>query len=135
MQAPAAEHHVAQESAQTAPPSPPATPTNATPMPAPAPAVAASSPEAAGSAARVIAQPLPVLPDELREDAFQAVAVARFDIHPDGTIDVQLVKSTPNPRLNQLLLEALHRWRFFPAMQGGRPVESSQDLRVHFNVE
>ncbi|SAL53063.1 Gram-negative bacterial tonB protein [Caballeronia udeis] len=88
----------------------------------------------AGSAARVISQPMPPLPDDLREDAYQAVAVARFDIHPDGTIEVELSKPTQNPRLNALLLETLRKWRFFPAMQGGHPVESHQDVRVHFNV-
>jgi periplasmic protein TonB len=84
--------------------------------------------------ARLLSQPLPVLPDDLREDAYRAVAVARFDVHADGSTDVELVKPTPNPRLNQILLEALHKWRFFPAMENGRPVESRQDVRVHFNV-
>jgi len=88
----------------------------------------------AGSDARAISQPMPSLPDDLREDAYQAVAVARFDIHADGTIEVELSKPTQNPRLNALLLETLSKWRFFPAMQGGHPVESHQDVRVHFNV-
>ena len=96
------------------------------------PGTAAAAPE--GSAARVISQPMPSLPDDLREDAYQAIAVARFDIHADGTIEVELSKPTQNPRLNALLLEALRKWRFFPAMQGGHPVESHQDVRVHFNV-
>jgi len=63
-----------------------------------------------------------------------AVAVARIDIHADGTIEVELSKPTQNPRLNALLLETLHKWRFFPAMQDGHPVESHQDVRAHFNV-
>lgn len=75
-----------------------------------------------------------MLPDDLREFAYQAVALARFTIHPDGTVDVVLVRPTQNPRLNQLLLETLRNWRFFPAMKDGRPVESEQDIRVHFNV-
>lgn len=86
------------------------------------------------STARSIAQPLPALPDDLREQAYQTVATARFVIHVDGSVDVELIKPTPDPRLNQLLLEALRKWRFFPALQGGRPVESRQDVRVHFNV-
>jgi protein TonB len=96
------------------------------------PSNAAAAPE--GSAARAISQPMPALPDDLREDAYQAVAVARFDIHADGTIEVELSKPTQNPRLNALLIETLRKWRFFPAMQGGHPVESHQDVRVHFNV-
>jgi len=128
--------------------------------PAPSPAVAPSTPtpphpgQAEGStkaaadnlsnvnsgtpgdgAAHAILQPLPVLPDDLREDAYQTVAMARFAIHVDGSVDVDLVRPTQNPRLNQLLLEALRKWRFFPAMKDGRPVASSQDIRVHFNVD
>lgn len=86
------------------------------------------------TAARSIAQPLPELPDDLREQAYQTVATARFVIHSDGSADVELIRPTPNPRLNQLLLRALREWRFSPALRGGRPVESQQDVRVHFNV-
>lgn len=84
--------------------------------------------------AHPILHPLPVLPDDLREFAYQAVALARFTIHRDGSVDVALVRPTQNPRLNQLLLETLRNWRFFPAMKDGHPVESEQDIRVHFNV-
>lgn len=93
------------------------------------------SADAGDGPAHAIVQPLPVLPDDLREEAYRAIALARFSIHPDGSVDVMLVKPTQNPRLNQLLLEALRNWRFFPAMKGGRPIESEQDIRVHFNVE
>jgi protein TonB len=85
--------------------------------------------------ARAILQPLPMLPDDLREYALQAVAMARFSIHTDGSVEVELIKPTHEPRLNQLLLDALKKWRFFPAMKNGQPVESSQDIRVHFNVD
>jgi periplasmic protein TonB len=88
----------------------------------------------ASSTARVINQPMPSLPDDLREDAFQAVAIARFDVHADGSVEVELSKPTSNPRLNALLLDALRKWRFFPAMQDGHAVESHQDVRVHFNI-
>ncbi|WP_234486522.1 energy transducer TonB [Paraburkholderia aspalathi] len=84
--------------------------------------------------AHAIAQPLPELPDDLRDQAYQTVATARFAIHVDGSVDVELIKPTSNPRLNQILLETLRKWRFFPAMQAGHPVESRQDIRVHFNV-
>lgn len=99
---------------------------------------ASSGPPSASSGdttARPAVQPLPVLPDDLREYAYQSVALARFTIHSDGSVDVALVKPTQNPRLNQLLLETLRNWHFFPAMKEGHPVESEQDIRVHFNVE
>ncbi|WP_245621276.1 energy transducer TonB [Paraburkholderia ferrariae] len=94
-----------------------------------------ATPAAPGSTqARVLAQPTPVLPDDLREQGYQVTAVAHFKVHPDGSFDVELVKPTQNPRLNQILLETLHHWRFFPAMENGHPVESEQDVRVHFTV-
>ncbi|RAS34565.1 outer membrane transport energization protein TonB [Paraburkholderia bryophila] len=101
----------------------------------PAPADEKQNASTGDTAAHPIAQPLPDLPDDLREQAYQTVATARFTIHSDGSIDVDLIRPTPNPRLNQILLEVLHKWRFSPAMQTGHPVESRQDIRVHFNVD
>ena len=48
-------------------------------------------------------QPLPVIPDDLRQDAMSEVATARFHIAVDGSVTVELVKPTQNPRLNRLL--------------------------------
>jgi periplasmic protein TonB len=98
------------------------------------PASASFSAPSGSTQARVISQPVPVLPDDLREQGYQVTAVAHFKVHADGTFEVELVKPTQNPRLNQILLETLHRWRFFPAMENGHPVESDQDVRVHFSV-
>jgi protein TonB len=98
----------------------------------------ATDPAANGSghtAARAIAQPLPEIPDDLREAAYHAIALARFTIHPDGSVDVELLQPTQQPRLNQLLLASLHNWRFFPAIDNGKPVESHQDVRVHLVVQ
>jgi protein TonB len=85
--------------------------------------------------ARVVTQPLPEIPDDLREAAYHAIALARFTIHPDGSVDVELLQPTQQPRLNQLLLASLHNWRFFPATENGKPVESHQDVRVHLVVQ
>ncbi|WP_258194894.1 energy transducer TonB [Paraburkholderia sp. BL18I3N2] len=108
---------------------------------APVPAIGAPGTQeiSAGSStgnspARAIAQPLPPVPDELREQAYQTVATARLVIHTDGSVAVELIKPTQYPRLNQIVLETLRSWRFFPAMQDGHPVETRQDIRVHFNV-
>ena len=86
------------------------------------------------SPARAITQPLPSVPDDLREQAYQTIAIARFVIHTDGSVDVELIKPTQYPRLNQILIETLRSWRFFPAIQDGHPVETEKDIRVHFNV-
>lgn len=95
---------------------------------------ASSGPTPGNSPARAIAQPLPSVPDELREQAYQTVAIAHLVIHTDGSVAVELIKPTRYPRLNQILVETLRNWRFFPAIQDGHPVETQQDVRVHFNV-
>jgi protein TonB len=103
--------------------------------PAPAPAVRPPTPIDSGrAAARALYRPLPVIPEELREQAIEMHALARFDIKVDGTATVQLVQPTPNPALNRIILDTLKTWRFFPAMQGGRPIASTQELRVTLEV-
>jgi protein TonB len=46
-----------------------------------------------------------------------------------------LVTSTESPQLNELLLETLSRWRFFPAMKSGVAVDSQFDLRIPISVQ
>jgi protein TonB len=85
-------------------------------------------------AARAIYKPTPVIPEELRRHPFEAVAVARFRIAPDGTAKVELVQPTGDPSLNRTLLETLATWRFFPALVQGRPMASSLDIRIPVSV-
>jgi protein TonB len=143
-----------QAAAHVAPPVAPSAPAapSAAPSPAPSAPLASAMPSenvanrspaatdlaASGSGhtgARVITQPLPEIPDDLREAAYHAIALARFTIHPDGSVEVELLQPTQQPRLNQLLLASLHSWRFFPATENGKPVESHQDVRVHLVVQ
>lgn len=123
-----------QEEPVTAPTQTAAASTVASASTAIAAATSATSATSGSTQARLLSQAMPVLPDDLREQGYQVTAVAHFKVHADGTFDVELAKPTQNPRLNQILLETLHRWRFFPAMQNGHPVESDQDVRVHFSV-
>jgi periplasmic protein TonB len=85
--------------------------------------------------ARAIVAPTPVIPDDLREDAMSAVALARFTVTADGGVHVTLLKPTPNPRLNQILLDTLAKWQFFPAVRNGEPVDSTIDIRIPVTVQ
>jgi protein TonB len=85
--------------------------------------------------ARAIYAPTPKIPDDLREHALDTVAVAHFQVGYDGQVDVQLVKPTPNPELNQILLDTLKQWRFFPAMRSGVAIASEFDVRIPVSVE
>ncbi len=53
----------------------------------------------------------------------------------NGSAQVELVQTTTDPELDQVLLEALKRWRFFPGMQDGKPVSSTVDIRVPVTVK
>jgi periplasmic protein TonB len=85
--------------------------------------------------ARAIVAPKPVIPDDLREEAMNVVAVARFTVSSDGEAHVTLIKPTRNPRLNEILLNTLAKWQFFPAVRNGEPVDSTIDIRIPITVQ
>ena len=87
------------------------------------------------SGARAIFAPVPEIPDELREEAMTTVAVAHFKVGYDGQMSVDLVKPTSIPSLNQILLDTLRQWRFFPAMRSGVAVASEFDVRIPITVQ
>jgi periplasmic protein TonB len=89
----------------------------------------------ANMGARSIVRPMPQIPDDLREAAFNAVALAQFHIAVDGQAKAELVKPTQNPRLNRLLLDSLKNWRFAPAVRDGRPVESTEEIIIRIVVK
>jgi protein TonB len=78
---------------------------------------------------------MPKIPDDLREGAFKSSALARFHIAVDGSAEVELVKPTPNPRLNRILLDSLKKWQFMPALKGGKPVASTEEILVKIEVK
>jgi len=108
-----------------------------TPPPAVAPAPPAPVRPLTGGqmGARAIYKPMPTIPDDIRRQAFNDVAVARFEVAPDGSAKVELVQPTHNPGLNRLLLDTLKTWRFFPAMANGQPVASALEIRIPITVQ
>jgi protein TonB len=88
----------------------------------------------ASSGARAIVRPMPQIPDDLRGEAFNLSALARFHIAVDGSAVVELAKPTPNPRLNRILLDSLKKWRFLPAIKNGKPMASTEEIVVRIEV-
>jgi periplasmic protein TonB len=84
--------------------------------------------------ARALYQPLPEIPEELRHRAMDLVALARFRVAANGSAEVELVQPTPDAALNRALLDALKKWRFFPAMDAGKPVASTLEIRIPISV-
>jgi periplasmic protein TonB len=85
--------------------------------------------------AHAIYAPTPVIPDDLREEAIQTEAVARFNVSFDGVSEVTLEKATSSPRLNQVLLDTLKQWKFFPAVKNGIAIPSSFEVRIPITVQ
>ena len=87
--------------------------------------------EAGVKSIELVHNPLPKIPDDLREEAFQSEAIARFYVDAAGNVEkVDLIKPCHNPRLNNLLLKALRQWKFSP-----NKIASTQDVKVRFRVE
>jgi protein TonB len=85
--------------------------------------------------ARAIYKPMPEIPESLRHRAVDLLAVARFRVTVDGSAQVELTQPTSDPDLNRALVETLKRWRFFPAMQAGKPILSTIDIRIPISVK
>ena len=85
--------------------------------------------------ARAIYSPKPEIPEEYRQDALDALVVARFHVAADGTAKVELIIATPIPELNQAVLDTLNTWKFFPAVKDGKPIDSVQDVRFRLLVK
>jgi protein TonB len=85
--------------------------------------------------ARAIYAPVPKIPDELREETFVSVAVAHFRVTYDGRVEIALVQPTSSPRLNEILIDTLKQWRFFPAMKQGIAVDSEFNVRIPIAVQ
>ncbi len=87
-----------------------------------------------GMAAQVVQQPMPSIPPDLRLPAGVVVAVARFQVGADGAAIVSLTGPTSEPKLNELLLAALRKWRFTPAFQYGSAVASTVEVKLTISV-
>ena len=85
--------------------------------------------------ARAIYAPIPKIPDELREDTFETVAVAHFKVSYEGVVEVSLATPTSSPRLNEILIDTLKRWRFSPAIKNGIAIDSEFEVRIPITVQ
>lgn len=84
--------------------------------------------------ARALYRPMPDIPEELRHREMSVVAMARFHVAADGSATVDLLQATADPNLNAALISALQKWRFFPAMDNGRPIASTIDIRIPIQI-
>lgn len=104
---------------------------------APTAAAAASRNPAGGATmgARALYKPMPDLPEELRRRQLSVIAVASFHVAADGSATVTLRQATADPLINAVLMDALRKWRFFPALENGHPVASIIEIRIPIVVK
>jgi protein TonB len=90
---------------------------------------------AGGSGPEVIYSPAPTIPDDMRDEVLEAVAVARFQVSSNGNFVVSLTKPTDFSRLNDVILETLRTWRFHPASRNGVAIDSDAQIRLLITVQ
>ena len=50
------------------------------------------------------------------------------------SVAVELIEPTPDAALNRALLDTLRKWRFFPALEGGKPKASTIEIWIPISV-
>lgn len=121
------------------PPQTPAPDPSQTPpvtAPAHAPQAPPTPPPPAGPTrdAEPASQVLPDIPDDLKQDDFKSSVRVKVDISPDGTFVPTLRSSSGNDQIDAIVLEALKKWKWKPALRDGQSVESIQLFRFDFEV-
>lgn len=97
-------------------------------VPAAAPAIQSSEAAAPVVPPRVDAtafnNPRPAYPSMSRRRGEEGTVLLELLVMPDGSVgDIRIKASSGHPRLDRSALEAVRRWRYTPAQQGGKPIE------------
>lgn len=84
--------------------------------------------------AEPVNQVKPEIPDDLKQDSFKTFVRVKVDIEANGRFTVTLRTSSGNAEIDRRVLGALNRWKWKPALQNGRPVQSTQRFKFEFEV-
>jgi len=125
----------APEPTATPRPTPTAEPT-ATPRPTPTPEPTATpEPKGPTSDAEPVSQVQPEIPDELKATEFKTFVRVRVLVSADGTPTPSLRTSSGNSQIDGLVLNALRKWKWKPALKDGVPVDSTAYFKFVFEVD
>ena len=107
------------------------------PAPKPEPQPAPPPPPPAGPTkdAEAASQVLPDIPDELKQDDFKSSVRVKVEINADGSFVPTLRSSSGNDQIDRIVLDALKKWKWKPALRDGQPVDSIQLFRFDFEVD
>lgn len=117
------------------PPAPPAPDETVSPAPPP-PAQAPESTAAADSAPVPVRTPSPRYPRASLRRGEAGEVLVQVTVDADGRPrQVEIARSSSHPALDQAALNAVRRWRFRPALQGGQPVAQAIHVPVMFSPQ
>jgi periplasmic protein TonB len=78
----------------------------------------------------------PAYPEGARRRGEQGRVVVRVAVSAEGSpLDVSVASSSGHASLDAAALAAVRRWRFVPAIQGGKPVAAAAEVPVQFRLE
>lgn len=80
--------------------------------------------------------PAPAYPRRSRRLGEEGVVVLEVLILPDGSVgDIRILESSEFERLDETAVEAVRRWRYVPATQGGEAIEYWYRQPIQFRLE
>lgn len=80
--------------------------------------------------------PAPLYPPLSKRMGEQGKVLLRAHVLPSGTADgVEIKRSSGSPRLDNAALEAVRKWRFVPAKQGGQAIAAWVQIPINFSLE
>lgn len=79
--------------------------------------------------------PDPEYPRSLLPKHISGNVVASVTVLPNGSVGkVEVLTRAPQPEMTQAAEQALHRWKFKPAMCGNEPVETTVNVEISFKL-
>lgn len=77
----------------------------------------------------------PVYPRIARESGWEGTVLVRVAIQPDGSPGtIKIRKSSGHEVLDTAALEAVKKWKFFPAKDGNIPIRSVVEIPINFDL-
>ena len=105
---------------------------------APTQQAAAATPVAATAAhplAGMASDLPPVYPEAARRRGQQGRVVVRVEVSADGrALSVNIEQGSGYASLDEAAENAVQKWRFVPATQGGAPVPATAEVPIHFKL-
>jgi protein TonB len=81
---------------------------------------------------RVVYQPVPEYPQELRRKKMEGSVYMLFVVDRDGRVLNPIVQKSSHPAFEKPAAQAVRRWRFEPGKSGGRAVQFKMRVPITF---